>query len=381
MNSTTVTIDLGARAYDVSIGPGLLSAADEFRPMVTGAQVCIVTDDTVAPLYLERVVDALPGKEATTVVLPAGEEVKTLDGANLVFDALLDKPCDRDVTVIALGGGVVGDIAGFAAACYQRGVAFIQAPTTLLAQVDSSVGGKTGVNHARGKNMIGAFHQPRRVIADTDALATLPRRHLAAGLAEVIKYGVIADAEFFAWLERNIDAALAHDAAALAFIVEQSCRIKAAIVAQDELEHGARALLNLGHTFGHAIETGLGHGAWLHGEAVATGMAMAAQMAKRMRRITADDESRIVGLLSAAELPVQPFDGLPADAMLRLMRVDKKVRDGRVRLILPAGIGATDIVDDYPAELLAATVADFTVSAEASATTVTKPARQTASPS
>ena len=368
MNSSTVNIDLGARAYQVRIGPGLLSAAEEFLPWVEGAQVCVVTDETVAPLYLERVTAALASKQVVTKILPAGETVKTLDGLNHVFDKLLAVPCARDVTIVALGGGVVGDIAGFAAACYQRGVAFIQAPTTLLAQVDSSVGGKTGVNHARGKNMIGAFYQPRRVVADTDTLATLPRRQFAAGLAEVIKYGVIADAEFFVWLEENIDAVLARAPNALAFIIEKSCINKAQIVAQDELESaGARALLNLGHTFGHAIETGLGHGAWLHGEAVATGMAMAAALAARMGRLTAADESRIVGLLATAGLPVGPFAGLAADAMLRLMRVDKKVRDGRVRLILPAGIGAADIVDDYPAEMLAATVADFTVASTATA--------------
>jgi len=365
MNSTTVTIDLGARGYEVRIGPGLLSAAEEFLPWVRGAQACVVTDETVAPLYLERVAAALAGKEVVTHILPAGESVKTLHGANRIFDALLAAPCDRDVTIIALGGGVVGDIAGFAAACYQRGVAFIQAPTTLLAQVDSSVGGKTGVNHARGKNMIGAFYQPRRVLADTDTLATLDRRQFAAGLAEVIKYGVVADAEFFAWLERHIDAALALQPKALAFIIETSCINKAKIVAQDELESGPRALLNLGHTFGHAIETGLGYGAWLHGEAVATGMAMAAALAVRMGRLTAADEARIVNLLAAAGLPVGPFDGLPADEMLRLMRVDKKTRGGRVRLILPTGIGAADIVDDYPAQWLAETVAQFTEPAAA----------------
>lgn len=367
MNSTTVTIDLGARGYEVRIGPGLLCAAEEFLPWIRGAQVCVVTDETVAPLYLARVTAALAGKAIITVVLPAGETVKTLDGANRIFDALLAAPCDRDVTVIALGGGVVGDLAGFAAACYQRGVAFIQAPTTLLAQVDSSVGGKTGVNHARGKNMIGAFYQPLRVVADTDTLATLERRQFAAGLAEVIKYGVIADAEFFAWLENNLDAVLKLESDALAFIIEKSCAIKAGIVAQDELESGPRALLNLGHTFGHAIETGLGYGAWLHGEAVATGMAMAAALAARMGRLSAADESRIVNLLAAAGLPVAPFEGLAAAEMLRLMRVDKKARGGRVRLILPAGIGAAGIVDDYPAAWLAETVERFTVDSAAAA--------------
>lgn len=364
MNSTTVTIDLGARGYEVRIGPGLLTAAAEFLPWVRGAQACVVTDETVAPLYLERVVAALAGKEVVTQVLPAGETVKTLDGAKQIFDALLAAPCDRDVTLIALGGGVVGDIAGFAAACYQRGVAFIQAPTTLLAQVDSSVGGKTGVNHARGKNMIGAFYQPLRVIADTDTLATLDRRQFAAGLAEVIKYGIAADANFFVWLENNIDAVLKLESDALAFIIEKSCAIKAGIVAQDEREHGARALLNLGHTFGHAIETATGYDTWLHGEAVATGAAMAANMAARIGRITAADEARIVGLLAAAGLPARPFTGVSAEALLRLMRVDKKVRGGCVRLILPGpGIGRAAVVDDYPADDLMATLAHFTAPA------------------
>jgi len=369
----TVTIDLGARAYEVRIGDGLLCAADELLPWIGGAQACVVTDDAVAPLYLERVLAVLAGKQTTTVVLPAGESIKTMAGANLIFDALLTAQCNRDVTVIALGGGVVGDIAGFAAACYQRGVAFIQMPTTLLAQVDSSVGGKTGVNHALGKNMIGAFHQPLRVIADTGVLATLDRRQFAAGMAEVIKCAVIADAEFFAWLEERIDAAFELDAHALAFMVEKSCAIKADIVRQDELEHGARALLNLGHTFGHAIETATGYDAWLHGEAVATGIAMAANMAARTGRISAADESRIVGLLLAAKLPVMPFGGVSAQEMLRLMRVDKKVLGGKLRLILPGpGIGRAAVVSDYPADALTATLAHFTAASTATvATTAT----------
>jgi len=356
----TVSIDLGERTYEVRIGPGLLSRAEEFLPWVGGGQVCVVTDQAVAPLYLDRVRRALRGRQVVVKILPPGESAKTLEVLEGVFDLLLATPCDRDVTLVALGGGVVGDIAGFAAACYQRGVAFIQAPTTLLAQVDSSVGGKTGVNHRRGKNMIGAFHQPRRVLADTGTLATLERRQFVSGLAEVIKYGVMADAKFFTWLERNIGAVMALDAGALAFAVQRSCINKAKIVEQDEREGGARALLNLGHTFAHAIETGTGYGEWLHGEAVATGIAMAAHLAAQLGRLSAADHARITGLLSAAGLPVGPFTGLPAADMLHLMKIDKKVRDGRVRLILPAGIGAADLVTDYPAQALARTVSHFT---------------------
>ena len=361
----TVDINLGARAYQVRIGAGLLSMADEIVPWVKGRQVCIVSDETVAPLYLERLRDALAGKQVVSVILPAGESGKNLDGAERIFDALLGAPCDRGVTVIALGGGVVGDLAGFAAACYQRGVPFIQAPTTLLAQVDSSVGGKTGVNHPLGKNMIGAFHQPRRVLADTATLDTLDQRQLRAGLAEVIKYGVIADPDFFAWLEEHIEAALARDPETVAHIIERSCLNKARIVEQDEREHedkkGGRALLNLGHTFGHAIETGAGYGNWLHGEAVATGIAMASHLSQQMGRLSAGECARIGDLLSAAGLPVDPFTGLPAARMLELMKVDKKNRDGVLRLVLPTGIGKAEVVSDCPAGVLAETVAHFAV--------------------
>ena len=357
----TVDIDLGARAYQVRIGRGLLTA-DEIVPWVEGRQACIVTDEVVAPLYLERLRRALAGKQVVEEILPDGEAGKTLDGAERVFETLLSAPCDREVTIIALGGGVVGDIAGFVAACYQRGVPFIQIPTTLLAQVDSSVGGKTGVNHPRGKNMIGAFHQPRRVLADTATLDTLAQRQFAAGMAEVIKYGIINDPDFFVWLEDNIRAVMRHDRdpEAVTHIIERSCINKAKIVARDEREGGVRALLNLGHTFAHAIETGTGYGRWLHGEAVATGIAMAAQMSREMGWLSAGECERIKRLLAAAELPVWPFTGLSAAKMLELMKVDKKVRDGNLRLVLPRGIGKTEIVSDYPAEILAETVAHFT---------------------
>ena len=360
VKAKTVTIDLGARSYEVRIGHDLLSRGEEILPWLSGRQVCIVSDEIVAPLYLQRLRDLLADKQIVSVILPAGEATKTMHGVAQIFDALLSEPCDRDVTVIALGGGVVGDIAGFAAACYQRGVAFVQIPTTLLAQVDSSVGGKTGVNHARGKNMIGAFHQPRRVIADTATLVTLEARQFAAGMAEVIKYGVISDREFFVWLEKNIDKAMARDDETLARIIEISCQNKAKIVAQDERESGARALLNLGHTFAHAIETATGYEQWLHGEAVATGIAMAATMAQKMNRLSPTDNARISALLTAANLPTKPFTGVTAKQMLTRMQTDKKTRAGKVRLILPKGIGNAEIVDDYPQEILQATVEFFT---------------------
>lgn len=360
----TVDIDLGARAYQVRIGRGLLSRQEEIVPWIASRQACVVTDEVVAPLYLQPLQRALAGKQVITHILPSGESHKNLAGLETILEKLLSTPCDRAVTLIALGGGVVGDMTGFAAACYQRGVAFIQLPTTLLAQVDSSVGGKTGVNHPLGKNMIGAFHQPRRVLADTATLDTLPPRQFSAGLAEVIKYGVINDAEFFAWLEDHIESVLARDPQALEHIIERSCVNKAKIIERDERESGggggARALLNLGHTFAHAIETGAGYGQWLHGEAVATGMVMAAHLSTQLGWLSAEAGARITRLLAAAGLPVSPFTGLSSARMLELMRVDKKVRDGRVRLVLPRAIGQCEIVADYPAPALARTVAHFT---------------------
>lgn len=311
----------------------------------------IVSNETVAPLYLHRVQQALKGFSVHTVVLPDGEKYKNLQVLNSIFDALLEHRLDRGCTLLALGGGVVGDMTGFAAACYQRGVRFIQVPTTLLSQVDSSVGGKTGVNHALGKNMIGAFHQPQCVIIDIDTLNTLPDRELSAGLAEVIKYGLIDDPEFFHWLELNIHRLVAREAEALIYAIERSCTDKAAIVAADEREAGQRALLNLGHTFGHAIETGMGYGVWLHGEAVAAGMCMAAKMSERLGWMEKQQVERIQALVSAAGLPTHPPD-IPADKFLELMSVDKKVIDGQLRLVLLKGIGKALVTRDFTPESL-----------------------------
>jgi 3-dehydroquinate synthase len=350
----TLNVELGERRYPIYIGAGLLGRAELLAPHIHGRQVLVVSNETVAPLYLERLSAALIGFRQHNVILPDGEKYKTLDVLNRIFDALLQNRCDRDITLIALGGGVVGDITGFAAASYQRGVNFIQVPTTLLAQVDSSVGGKTGVNHPLGKNMIGAFYQPRCVIADTATLNTLPDRELSAGLAEVIKYGLIRDAAFFAWLESNLDALLARNPDVLAYAIERSCRNKAEVVVADERESGQRALLNFGHTFGHAIETGMGYGAWLHGEAVAAGMCMAARLSQRQGWISSIDVARVDTLIARAHLPTQPPAQLDAARFLDLMAVDKKVKDGRVRLVLLKGIGASVVSGDYdPAQLRA----------------------------
>ena len=302
----TLTVDLGARSYPIHIGPGLLQRPELILPHIAGGRAMVVTNETVAPLYLDPLRATLGTLPHHVVVLPDGERYKTLEVMNRIFDALLEQRHDRGTTLIALGGGVIGDITGFAAACYQRGVAFIQIPTTLLAQVDSSVGGKTGVNHPLGKNMIGAFYQPRCVIADTATLDTLDDRQLSAGIAEVIKYGLIDDPEFFAWLEGAMPRLLAREPEALIHAIERSCRDKAEVVAADERESGRRALLNLGHTFGHAIETGAGYGNWLHGEAVAAGMSMAAEMSRRMGWIDEAAAARVDRLLSAASLPVTP---------------------------------------------------------------------------
>jgi len=350
----TLVVELGERRYPIHIGEGLLARADLLRPHVAGRQVMIVTNETVAPLYLHKAQAAFAGWQCHSVVLPDGEQYKTLEVLNRIFDALLEKQCDRRVTLVALGGGVVGDMAGFAAACYQRGVPFIQIPTTLLAQVDSSVGGKTGVNHPLGKNMIGAFHQPQCVLIDTATLNTLPDRELSAGLAEVIKYGLIRDAAFLDWLEISMDALLRRDAAVLAEAIERSCRNKAEVVAADEREGGERALLNLGHTFGHAIETGMGYGAWLHGEAVAAGMCLAAALSARLGWIKAADVSRIDTIIQRARLPVRAPAKLDPARMLELMAVDKKVQDGRIRLVLLKAIGKAVITDDYDPALLRA---------------------------
>ncbi len=355
----TVDIDLGARSYQIRIGQNLLSTADEIMPWIAGEQICVVTDEVVAPLYLDTLQSTLANKQVILHVLPTGEAGKTMAGVESIFECLLRVPCDRSVTIVALGGGVVGDMAGFAAACYQRGVPFIQIPTTLLAQVDSSVGGKTGVNHALGKNMIGAFYQPCRVLTDITTLGTLDTRQFAAGMAEVIKYGIINDLEFFVWIERNIEAVMARNLEALAFIIERSCLNKARIIESDERENGIRAVLNLGHTFGHAIEAGTGYNQWLHGEAVATGIAMATHMALHMKRLSTKQYERIIHLLHAAKLPTDACVGLSADKMLELMKVDKKVRAGNLRLILPHGIGNAEVVADYPAKILLQTLSQF----------------------
>jgi 3-dehydroquinate synthase len=348
----SLTVDLGARSYPIHIGQNLLREPQLLLPHVKGRQVMVVTNETIAPLYLDTVMQLFTGFEAAATILPDGERYKTLDTLNLVFNALLENRFNRGCTLVALGGGVVGDITGFAAASYQRGVAFLQIPTTLLAQVDSSVGGKTGVNHALGKNMIGAFHQPGCVLIDTGTLDTLDDRQLAAGLAEVIKYGLIHDADFFLWLEEHIEQLKARDKKALAYAIEHSCRIKAVIVAADERESGQRALLNLGHTFGHAIETGTGYGAWLHGEAVATGMLMAADLSARHQWLPTTDVVRIERLLQRAGLPVRPPREMDTAHFLKLMAVDKKVVDGGLRLVLLKAIGTAVVSGDFDAKLL-----------------------------
>lgn len=348
----TLHVELGERRYPIHIGSGLLGKTEWLRPWISGQQVLVITNETVAPLYLEPVQAALHGLRHAVVVLPDGERYKTLETLNTIWSALLQQRFDRHCTVLALGGGVIGDSAGFAAACYQRGVPFIQIPTTLLAQVDSSVGGKTAVNHALGKNMIGAFYQPQCVIADTDTLRTLPDRELSAGLAEVIKYGLLGDAAFLHWLQGNLEALLNRDAAALSTAIEISCRNKAKIVAADERETGERALLNLGHTFGHAIETGVGYGQWLHGEAVAVGMLMAADLSARLGWLAQSQVEQVRHLLERARLPLQPPPELSSADFLRLMAVDKKVQDGQLRLILLRELGHAVIASAVDSQLL-----------------------------
>jgi 3-dehydroquinate synthase len=348
----TLTVDLGDRSYPIYIGDGLLGNATLLQQHVPGRNVLVVSNVTVAPLYLEKTLAMLTDRHVETCILPDGEEYKNLDTLNTIYDVLLGKKLDRNSTIIALGGGVIGDMAGFAAASYQRGVHLVQIPTTLLAQVDSSVGGKTAVNHPLGKNMIGAFYQPRAVIADTSSLNTLPDRELSAGIAEVIKYGLIRDLPFFSWLQQNMSKLLARDTEALAHAIEVSCRNKAEVVAADEKESGQRALLNLGHTFGHAIEAGMGYGKWLHGEAVAAGMRMAAIMSHQLGWISAADVDRITELLKLANLPVDAPAELSPERFVELMSVDKKVMDGVLRLVLLKDIGHAVITNDYTQEQL-----------------------------
>lgn len=359
-----LSVGLGGRTYPIVIGRNLF-AEERVTSLLGGLlsvsqRVAIVSNETIAPLYLAKLVSALAkvGADATAIILPDGEEFKSSESLNRIYDYLLVERCDRATTIIALGGGVIGDLAGFAAATYQRGIPFIQIPTTLLSQVDSSVGGKTGINHPRGKNMVGAFWQPRLVLADTDTLKTLPARELSAGLAEVIKYGLIRDIPFLEWLEANLDRLLARDDDALAYAIERSCRNKAAVVAADELEtatDGGRALLNLGHTFGHAIETGIGYGEWLHGEAVAAGMVMAAELSRRLGWLRDADLTRIKTLLSRANLPVVGAM-LDADRYLDLMGHDKKVIAGRMRLVLLKQIGEAVTCSSATPEQIKATI-------------------------
>jgi len=350
-----LTIDLGDRSYPILIGPGLLDDRAVLAGAVEARDVLVVTNEVVGPLYLDRLVRALEGKRTASLLLPDGEQHKTLEVTGRIFDALVTARMNRDACVVALGGGVVGDIAGFAAACYQRGVDFVQVPTTLLAQVDSSVGGKTGVNHPGGKNLIGAFHQPRAVVSDTATLSTLPVRELRAGLAEVIKYGLVADRGFLDWLDASLPALLALDPAALAHAIRRCCEIKAAIVAEDEREHGRRALLNLGHTFGHAIEAAAGYGEWLHGEAVGVGMLLAADLSHRLGWVGDADVDRVRDMLLRAGLRAEA-PPIGASRALDLMGMDKKVLAGRIRLVLLESLGTGVVSGDYPAEALRSTL-------------------------
>ncbi len=356
----TLKVDLGERSYPIYIGEGLLDQPELLAPHIAGRQVAIVSNETVAPLYLERLSKALGAYSVLPVVLPDGEAHKNWETLQLIFDGLLTARHDRRTTVVALGGGVIGDMAGFAAACYQRGVDFIQVPTTLLSQVDSSVGGKTGINHPLGKNMVGAFYQPKAVLIDTTSLKTLPARELSAGLAEVIKYGLICDKPFLAWLEDNMQALRALDSAALTEAIHRSCAAKAAVVGADERESGLRATLNLGHTFGHAIETHMGYGVWLHGEAVAAGTVMALEMSMRLGWIDQAERDRGIRLLQDAGLPVVPPQEMTPAHFMEHMAVDKKVLDGRLRLVLLRQMGEAVVTDDYSKEILQATLsADY----------------------
>jgi len=345
----TLQLDLGERSYPIHIGSQLLDQAGLYKKHIKGTFTAVVTNETVAPLYADRVVKTLEGigQKVKLIVLPDGEVFKTWEVLQKIFDGLLENSADRKTTLVALGGGVIGDMTGFAAACFMRGIRFIQVPTTLLSQVDSSVGGKTGINHPLGKNMVGAFHQPQAVIADLDTLKTLPPEELAAGLAEVIKHGAIADPEFLSWIEKSQDALNNCDPVAMEFAVRRSCEIKSQVVAQDEKEGGIRAILNFGHTFGHAIEAGMGYGAWLHGQAVGCGMVMAADLSVRVGLLSNADASRLKKIIQALHLSTQP-PKLGVDRFMELMSVDKKAEGGEVRYILLNGLGQAKIqtVDD-----------------------------------
>ncbi|MEE9955958.1 3-dehydroquinate synthase [Enterobacter quasihormaechei] len=355
-----ITVTLGERSYPITIAAGLFNDPASFLPLKAGDQAMLVTNETLAPLYLDRVRHLLEqaGVKVDSVILPDGEQYKSLTVLDTVFTALLQKPHGRDTTLLALGGGVVGDLTGFAAASYQRGVRFIQIPTTLLSQVDSSVGGKTAVNHPLGKNMIGAFYQPASVVVDLDCLKTLPARELASGLAEVIKYGIILDGEFFNWLEENMDGLLRLDGQAMAYCIRRCCELKAEVVVADERETGLRALLNLGHTFGHAIEAEMGYGNWLHGEAVAAGMVMAARASERLGQFRPEETARIIALLKRAGLPVSGPQEMSAQAYLPHMMRDKKVLAGEMRLVLPLAIGKSEVRGGVPHEVVLGAIAD-----------------------
>lgn len=359
-----LTVELADRSYPIRIGKGLLADPAQYAE-IEGRRLKLVTDENVARHYLADVLKALNLKEEDALVLPTGEEQKSWANAENVLDWLLASRLNRDGCLIALGGGVIGDMAGFAAAIYQRGIDFVQIPTTLLAQVDSSVGGKTGINHPRGKNMIGAFHQPQLVVADLGTLSTLPQRELLAGIAEVIKYGMLADSDFFKWQEQHLESLLALDTDALSKAIYRSCELKARIVAQDERESvsggaGPRALLNLGHTFGHAIETWTGYTQWLHGEAVATGLCMAADLSARLGWMSAKDAERCLRLVERAGLPVKPPAGMTPGDFIELMGHDKKVAAGKIRLVLMRGIGLAVVSGDFDPRALQATLEQFT---------------------
>jgi 3-dehydroquinate synthase len=354
----TYRVELGERSYPIHIGAGLLDDPGLILPALSQKRVAIITNVTVAPLYLDRLREGLTsaGVRTLEIVLPDGESYKNSETLGTIYDALLSAKCERGTTLLALGGGVIGDITGFAAATYLRGVPFIQIPTTLLSQVDSSIGGKTAINHPLGKNMIGAFYQPRLVVADMSTLKTLPEREFKAGLAEIIKHGLIRDASLVSWIETHLDRLLARETEALTHVVLRSCEIKGAVVASDERELGDRALLNFGHTFGHAIESGMGYGTWLHGEAVAAGMVLAADLSRRLGMISPEEARRIRELIARAGLPVE-VNGISASRMLELMSMDKKAKDGGLRFILLDGIGGAKIRGDVPNEIVAKSLA------------------------
>jgi 3-dehydroquinate synthase len=354
-------VDLGARSYSIFIGKDLISSRELFAKVITSSQVMIISNTTIASLYLEKLNQTLADFKPISYIIEDGETHKNLTVMNNIVTQLLENKFSRNCTLVALGGGVVGDITGFAAACYQRGINYIQVPTTLLAQVDSSVGGKTAVNHTLGKNMIGAFHQPQAVFSDSNVLTTLPDRELSAGLAEVIKYGLIRDKEFFSWLEENISDLIARNDESLQYAIERSCQNKAKVVADDEREQGQRALLNFGHTFAHAIETGLGYGSWLHGEAVGLGMLMAADLSHRSGWISENDLERVRNIVAKAGLPLMLPEQLTNTNIRELMSVDKKAKDGELFLVLLNDIGNAVVTKDFDEKLLQLTLTEFSV--------------------